>query len=143
MIVRFSVGPKGTPPLRKSQDAAGYDIFSAEDAVIGRGEVTIVDTDLKVEFPRNLVLQVWSRSGLAAKHGVFVLNSPGIIDSDYRGTIKIILTKATFGLYEVKKGDRIAQVGLLPLADAAVFHVDPEDLSDTERGSGGLGSTGT
>lgn len=127
-------------PRYSTPGAAGLDVCAAADARVWGSSPCIVPTGFSVEVPPGFELQVRSRSGLAAKHGVSVLNSPGTIDEDYRGEIMVILTNATARIFEIKKGDRIAQLVLAPVTRASVVEVD--ELSGTDRGDGGLGSTG-
>ena len=124
------------------------DIRAAEDVMLKSGKGTIVSTGLMVAVPYGYELQVRPRSGLALKNGIMVTNSPGTIDSDYRGEIKILLTntkKHTSNFlqdadYTIRRGDRIAQLVLAPVTRAEVVEV--EELDETERGAGGFGSTG-
>lgn len=116
--------------------SAGIDLPASAFAVVTFGNVTIVDTGVLVNMPGNFYAMVCSRSGLAAKHGVMVVNAPGIIDADYKDTIKVILTKVVDDNepFMIAKGDRIAQLVFAPL-------VNPNNGSNIER-QGGLGSTG-
>ena len=137
MLNIFHTGPI---PTRATSGSAGYDLTSAIDAEIHPNSRIIVPTGVFLEIPTNFEGQIRSRSGLAAKHGVFVLNSPGTIDSDYRGEIKVILFNSSLDLFTIKKGDRIAQIVF-----AAVFPARfiPQIMpSTTDRGVGGFGSTG-
>lgn len=129
-------------PTYATEGSAGMDIYSAMDneITISVGAVEMIPTNLSIALEKGFECQVRSRSGLAAKNGVFCLNSPGTIDSDYRGEIRVIL--ANFGKedFVVKSGDRIAQ-----LVIARYEHItwaEKEILSKTIRGSGGFGSTG-
>ena len=101
----------------------------------------IIPTGIYLEIPDGYECQIRSRSGLAAKHGLNVMNSPGTIDSGYRGEIKVILHNHHFQSYDVKKGDRVAQMVFAPVTIAEFVNV--EELTNSERGEGGLGSTGT
>jgi dUTP pyrophosphatase len=101
-----------------------------------------VPTGLALEIPEGFEGQVRPRSGLAAKHGVTVLNSPGTIDSDYRGEVRVLLANLSAEDFAVKNGDRIAQLVIAPLARARLEETDAAGLSVTARGSGGFGSTG-
>jgi dUTP pyrophosphatase len=129
-------------PRYMSAGAAGADVFAAveNDLVLGPGERVLVPTGFALEVPPGFEVQVRPRSGLALKHGVTLLNSPGTIDSDYRGPVGVILVNLGREPYTVKRGDRIAQLILAPVA-RAVFYED-EALSVSERGSAGFGSTG-
>ena len=127
-------------PERKNSGDAGMDICSNEDKSIRAFSTAVIDTGLYAIIPYGYEGQVRSRSGLAAKYGLQVLNSPGTIDSGYRGEIKVIMINHNHYPYEVKKGDRIAQLVIAPVITAKIVEV--EELSDSDRGEGGLGSTG-
>jgi len=154
MIKASRTDPRVALPRYESAGAAGMDLraFLEEDLVIpplGRAKVP---TGLRLEIPEGFEGQVRPRSGLAAKHGVTVLNSPGTIDSDYRGEVAVLLANLGERDFAVKNGDRIAQLVIAPFArasisDASAFADGPESaetggLSVTARGSGGFGSTG-
>jgi dUTP pyrophosphatase len=129
-------------PYYATPGSSGMDVLAAVDdkLCIPAGEFATVPTGLSTEIPGGYEIQVRSRSGLAAKHGVFVLNSPGTVDSDYRGEIKIILMNLGSSEFWVKRGDRIAQLVL-----AGVVKGEPvaaENLEDSKRGQGGFGSSG-
>lgn len=119
---------------------AGFDFSSVEDFRLLPGKIAIVPTGLAFEIPEGYEVQVRSRSGLAAKQGISVLNSPGTLDSGFRGEIKIILFNNSRNIYEFKAGDRIAQ-GVLNEVPKAVF-IPIEELSSSVRGEGGFGSSG-
>lgn len=129
-------------PSYQTTGAAGADICAAEDFTIYSGESRKVPTGFAVEVPEGYELQIRSRSGLAAKDGIFVTNGVGTIDSDYRGEIFVLLTRVQghADAREFKKGDRIAQIVLAPVTQGAFEEV--ELLGESERGVGGLGSTG-
>jgi dUTP pyrophosphatase len=127
-------------PCRQTPGAAGFDLCAAEDATIAAHGFGSVGTGLAVEIPERAEAQVRPRSGLAAKHGIGVLNSPGTIDSDYRGEIKVILFNTSDQDYRVRRGDRIAQLVFSLLADVEL--VETDSLSETDRGPGGFGHTG-
>jgi len=132
---------EGLPlPAYATAGAAGLDIVSAEDVTIAVGGWHPVITGFGVAIPEGFEVQVRPRSGLAFKHGVTVLNSPGTIDSDYRGEIMVILINHGKAPFEIKRGDRIAQLVPAPVQRAAIVEV--VTLSETARGSGGFGSTG-
>lgn len=116
------------------------DVTSADTTMLAPGHRKMISTGFAVECPEGYEVQVRSRSGLAAKHGVFVLNSPGTIDSDYRGEILVILENTGDKFFDIERGDRIAQLVVAPVTQAFVREVD--ELSSTDRGVGGCGSTG-
>lgn len=129
-------------PAYQSEDAAGLDLLAAvEEAMIlpplGRA---LVPTGLAMALPSGYEAQVRPRSGLAAKHGVTVLNSPGTIDADYRGEIKVILINLSDTPFTIGRGERIAQMVIAPVSRARL--VETEALDATIRGEGGFGSTG-
>ena len=127
-------------PSYATEGAAGMDIASADSGMIYAGQHRIFNTGLMFEVPPGHELQIRSRSGLAAKHKIFVLNSPGTLDCDYRGELKIVLMNLSEQGYMVTRGDRIAQAVLCPFIRAEINYV--EELSPTARGDGGFGSTG-
>ncbi len=129
-------------PEYKTSGAAGADLCALLDAplTIPAGSYAMVPTGLFFEIPEGYEVQVRPRSGLAAKNGVTVLNTPGTIDSDYRGEIKIILINLGTSDFTVNSGDRIAQMVVAPVTQATFSLTD--SLSETERGTGGFGSTG-
>jgi len=127
-------------PAYQTKEAAGFDLHSIDDAVINPGERKLIGTGLAFEIEYGYEVQIRPRSGLAFKHGITVLNSPGTIDSDYRGEIKVLLINHGNEPYEIKKGERIAQAVIAPVIQAEIIEVD--ELSDTQRGAGGFGSTG-
>jgi dUTP pyrophosphatase len=131
---------QGIPlPRFMTPGSAGADVCSAEDIEIPAGGHCVVKTGLSFEIPEGYEIQVRSRSGLAAKHGVHVLNSPGTIDSDYKGELCVILASPE-GSFSVKRGDRIAQLVISEVVQGDFYVTD--SLSHSERGSGGFGSTG-
>jgi dUTP pyrophosphatase len=127
-------------PTRATYGAAGFDLYAAHDCFLPREATRIIGTGIALEIPFDMEGQIRSRSGLAADRGIFVLNSPGTIDSDYRGEIKVILRNSGSVPTTISKGDRIAQIIFtkLPLVD--MFEV--KELSITARQLDGLGSTG-
>lgn len=129
-------------PKRGSAMSAGYDLASASrDAIVCvPGDRVVVPTGIKIALPAGYEGQVRSRSGLAAKHGIMVLNSPGTIDADYRGEIKVILQNFGTAPFPINRGDRIAQ---LVIARHERVEFIENVLDETDRGSGGFGSTGT
>ncbi|MDA0339352.1 MAG: dUTP diphosphatase [Proteobacteria bacterium] len=130
-------------PTYQSDGAAGADLCAAipADIEIPSGERAIVGTGIALDIPQGHEAQVRPRSGLAAKHGVTVLNAPGTIDSDYRGEVGVILINHGQDPFVVQRGDRIAQLVIAPIVQASWQEADA--LSETTRGAGGFGSTGT
>jgi len=127
-------------PCRHTTGSAGFDLCAAEDMVIPAHGFGSIGTGLSLELPESTEAQVRPRSGLAAKHGIGILNSPGTIDSDYRGEIRVILFNASDRNYGVRRGDRIAQLVFATLTDVELIETD--SLSETRRGPGGFGHTG-
>ena len=131
-------------PAYQSADAAGLDLLAAvpEGAplILAPGTHAMVPTGLAIALPSGFEAQVRPRSGLAAKHGVTVLNSPGTIDADYRGEISVILINHGPAAFTILRGERIAQMVIAPVVQAQLVPV--KQLSATDRGSGGFGSTG-
>ncbi len=132
---------EGLPlPEYATQGAAGMDVVAAEDLDLMPGQRHAVATGFKVAIPQGYEIQVRPRSGLALKHGITVPNTPGTIDSDYRGELKIIMINHGGQAFPIRRGERIAQ-----LVPAAVTHAEwdeVEELCETARGAGGFGSTG-
>jgi dUTP pyrophosphatase len=139
--VKFKLAPGAVLPHYETEGSSGLDIRANEETIIEPGSWAMVGTGLFPEIEKGFEIQVRSRSGLAAKKGLFVLNSPGTVDSDYRGEIKVILANMGKDNFMIKKGDRIAQIVVCPVIQAQVSKV--EEISDTQRGTGGFGSTGT
>ena len=136
---------EGLPlPAYQTNDAAGLDLMAAvaenEPLTLAPGQYALVPTGLAMALPPGYEAQVRPRSGLAAKHGVTVLNSPGTIDADYRGEIKVILINHGTAPFVIKRGERIAQMVIAPVLQAALVPV--ATVSATDRGAGGFGSTG-
>ena len=132
---------QGLPlPARATEHAAGLDIVAAEDVTLAPGERHAVATGFAIAIPHGYEVQVRPRSGLALKHGITCLNTPGTIDSDYRGEVKVILANLGSAPFEVRRGERIAQLVPAPVLQAE-FREVPE-LGETTRGAGGFGSTG-
>ncbi len=127
-------------PAYATEGAAGMDVVAAEDVVIAPGARHAVATGLALAIPAGFEVQVRPRSGLALKHGITVPNTPGTIDSDYRGELKVILINHGGDDFEVRRGDRVAQLVLAPVTKASWLEVD--ELDETARGEGGFGSTG-
>jgi len=131
---------KASVPVYKTPGAAGCDVEAKEDVVIGAGYSALVSTGLFLEVPEGYECQVRPRSGLALSHGITVLNSPGTIDSDYRGEVKVLLHNTSKLPVRIEAGDRIAQLVFAPVVRAVFYEVD--ELTGTERGLSGFGSTG-
>ena len=127
-------------PRYATEGAAGMDVLSAEDLTLEPGTRHPVATGLSVAIPAGYEIQVRPRSGLALKHGISVPNTPGTIDSDYRGELKVILINHGTEPFAIHRGDRIAQLVLAPVTFAEWNEV--AELDETERGAGGFGSTG-
>lgn len=129
-------------PKRQSRAASGFDLVCAhaEPIVIAPGERALISTGISIEVQEGLEGQVRGRSGLALKHGLMVLNSPGTIDADYRGEIKVILANMSKESFTVSFGMRIAQLVIAPVSLAEAIWVD--SLSESSRGEEGFGSTG-
>lgn len=128
-------------PTYGTDGAAGADLYAVQREVVGVGERVLVKTGIAIELPLGFEAQVRPRSGLALKRGVTVLNTPGTIDSDYRGEIGVILFNTGVSPFIIEPGDRIAQLVIAPVMRAEF--VDAQELSETERAEGGFGSTGT
>lgn len=128
-------------PHYATSGAAGMDVVSAEDVTIQPGARHPVATGLAMAIPHGFEIQVRPRSGLALKHGITVPNTPGTIDSDYRGELKILLINHGPEPFPIARGDRVAQLVLAPVVQARWDEV--ATLDDTARGSGGFGSTGS
>lgn len=136
---------EGLPlPAYQTAEAAGLDLMAAvpesEPMTLAPGQYALVPTGLAIALLPGFEAQVRPRSGLAAKHGVTVLNSPGTIDADYRGEIKVILINHGAAPFVIRRGERIAQMVIAPVVQAALVPV--ATLSETDRGAGGFGSTG-
>jgi len=143
-LLRVKKKDKGVPlPKYETSGSAGLDIraFIASDLAIPPMGRVKIPTGLFLEIPEGYEAQIRPRSGLALKWGVTLMNSPGTIDSDYRGELEVILINTGSESFTVKNGDRIAQMVISPVVRAVISEV--ERLSETERGAGGFGSTGT
>ncbi len=129
-------------PQYATPQSAGLDLQAAveADVAIAPGERALVPTGIAIALPEGFEAQVRPRSGLAARHGVTVLNSPGTIDADYRGEIKVIIANTSNTTFQVERGMRVAQLVVAPVVQADWVAVDT--LPDTDRGDGGFGSTG-
>lgn len=130
-------------PAYETEHAAGMDLRAAvtETLMVNPGERTLVPTGLRIALPEGFEAQVRPRSGLAIKHGISLLNSPGTIDADYRGEIRVILANLGQAPFTIQRGDRIAQLIVAPVTRIE-WELVPE-LTETARGAGGFGSTGS
>ena len=142
-VVRFRRLP-GNPdlplPAYATAGAAGFDLRAAEAATIPSGGRHLMPTGFAVAVPHGWEMQVRPRSGLATKHGVTIVNSPGTVDSDYRGPLMVGLVNLGQEAFTIARGDRIAQAVIAPAPQLALLEAD--DLDETERGERGFGSTG-
>jgi len=129
-------------PSYSTKGSSGLDIRAAvaDEEIIPAGELRLIPTNFSVEIPEGFEIQVRPRSGLAAKHGISILNSPGTIDSDYRGEIKIIMMNFSKEDFKILRGDRIAQLVVSKVYKAELLI--SEELEESLRGSGGFGHTG-
>ncbi len=140
-IKRLPHGEGLALPAYATPGAAGMDVLAAEDVTLAPGARHAVATGFALAIPPGFEVQVRPRSGLALKHGITCLNTPGTIDSDYRGEVKVILANLGQEIFSVSRGERIAQLVPAPVLRATFEEVS--ELSDSERGAGGFGSTGT
>ena len=129
-------------PKYHSEEAAGMDLHACidEPVTLKPLEIKLIPTGFAMELPKGYEGQVRPRSGLACKFGVTVANSPGTIDSDYRGEVKVGLTNNSYNDYTIQPQDRVAQLVIAPVVQMGIVEV--EELSDTERGTGGFGHSG-
>lgn len=139
-LLRLPHGADLPLPHYATAGAAGMDVVSAEDVTIAPGGRHAVATGFAMAIPEGHEVQVRPRSGLALKHGVTCLNTPGTIDADYRGEIKVILANLGSEPFEIRRGERIAQ--LVPAAVTLASMIEVDALDTTDRGEGGFGSTG-
>lgn len=140
LLKRLPHGADLPLPAYATEGAAGMDVVSAEDVDLAPGARHAVATGLSVAIPAGYEIQVRPRSGLALKHGVTVPNTPGTIDSDYRGELKVIMINLGTEVFSIRRGDRVAQLVLAPVTRGTWVEVD--ELDHTARGEGGFGSTG-
>jgi dUTP pyrophosphatase len=143
VVVRFKRVAGGEDvelPSYKTAGAAGMDVRANEERVLNPGETALVATGFSMAVPSGYEAQMRPRSGLAIKHGITLLNTPGTIDADYRGEVKVILSNFGSEPFAVQRGDRIAQMVIAKVERASVQEVDL--LEETERGAGGFGHTG-
>lgn len=135
------LAPGAQLPTRANPGDAGLDLYAAEAARVGPGERAMVGCGIALEVPEGHAALVLPRSGIAARHGIALVNSPGLIDSGYRGEVRVLLLNTDREQpFIVETGARIAQLLLTPFTEAAPVEV--ADLSESERGSGGFGSSG-
>ncbi len=134
------IHPNAIIPKYANEGDAGMDLFSIEEYVIKPGEIILVSTGLKLEIPKGYELQIRPRSGLALKRGITLPNSPGTIDSGYRGELAVILINHGKEDFHIQPGDKIAQAVFNKIETAELEIVD--NLSSSSRGEGGFGSTG-
>ena len=129
-------------PTYKTSGSSGMDLvaYIKNKITINPGKTALISTGIAVAIPKNYEIQIRPRSGLAVKKGISVLNTPGTVDSDYRGEIRIILINLSKKSFVIKSGDRIAQMVLCPVSKAKFK--DVKSLTNTARGKGGFGSTG-
>jgi len=138
--VRIQLLADAPMPAQQTEGAAGFDLAAAESVTIGPGSFVTVGTGIAIEMPAGLEAQVRPRSGLAARHGIGLLNSPGTIDSDYRGEVRVVLFNLGKKRFRISPGDRIAQ---LVFSRPARVRLEPaRRLNKTGRGAGGFGHTG-
>ena len=128
-------------PAYETAGAAGMDLRAAEPVVLKSGARCLMPTGFAIALPDGYEAQVRPRSGLAVKHGITVLNAPGTVDCDYRGEVKVPLINLGDTDFVINRGDRVAQIVIAPVSRARWLVSD--DLEETERGSGGFGSSGT
>ena len=140
LITRLPEGEGLDLPDYQSEGAAGLDVRAAEDRMLQPGETALIPTGFAIAVPIGYEAQLRPRSGLALKNGITLLNSPGTIDSDYRGPVGVILTNLGHEPFFVNRGDRIAQMVIAKVERAAFDLV--ESLDETARGAGGFGSSG-
>ena len=139
-LQRLSHGAGLPLPSYATPGAAGMDVVAAEDLTLSPGQRHAVATGFAIAIPEGYEVQVRPRSGLALKHGITCLNTPGTIDHDYRGEVKVILANLGSEPFDVRRGDRIAQ--LVPAAVQKARFREVAELTKTGRGAGGFGSTG-
>src|SRR5829696_512311 len=142
-VIRLPHGADLPLPEYQSAQAAGLDLLAAvtTDLIIPPGQRAMVPTGIAIALPPGCEAQVRPRSGLAARHGITVLNTPGTVDADYRGEIQVILINLGDAPYVVQRGARIAQLVIAPVLHASLS--ESHELAGSKRGSGGFGSTGT
>jgi len=139
--IKFTrLSPDARVPSKAHPDDAGFDVYASEERTLKAHSYGMIATGISMQLPPMTEAQVRPRSGLAAKHGVTVLNTPGTIDAGYRGEVKVILINHSDNDFTVLPGDRIAQMVIQPVYPAQFIEADT--LEDTDRGEGGFGSSG-
>lgn len=134
------LNPNAKIPTFAHEDDACADLYSDSNFIINPNEIILVSTGIALQINNGWEAQIRPRSGLSYKHGLLILNSPGTIDSGYRGEIKIIIKNTMNKPYEITKGSRIAQIAIRPVPK--ITFLEKDVLDDTKRGDGGFGSTG-
>jgi dUTP pyrophosphatase len=132
------IHPDAVLPTHAYADDAGMDLFACEECVVGPAQKALVATGLKIAIPSGYAGFIWDKSGIAAKHHMKTM--AGVIDAGYRGELKVVITNLGTEPYAVKKGEKIAQIVIQPVAQPEVEEV--AEIGDTERGEGGFGSSG-
>jgi dUTP pyrophosphatase len=141
LAVKIKRIDKGLPlPAYAHTGDAGCDLYSRDEIILKPGERTLIGTGIAIALPIGHAAFIQPRSGLAAKYGITIVNTPGLIDCQYRGEIKVILLNTDKESFTVKRGDKIAQM-VIQKVEEATF-IEAEELEETERGDGGFGSTG-
>lgn len=141
-VIKFiKLNPCAVLPQYKTEGAAGADVVSIENVDIPAGQIRVIDLGFAVSIPKGYEIQVRPRSGLALKHGITILNSPGTIDSDYRGGMKVLLINHSEKDFSIVKGDRIAQLIVNKIEPS--YFIEVTHLDTTNRGEKGFGSTGS
>jgi dUTP pyrophosphatase len=142
LIVEFQrLRPEGRAPEQAHEHDAGFDLFASEPALIGPGQRVSVGTGIAVAIPAGFAGLVLPRSGLAARHGIALVNAPGLVDAGYRGELRVLLLNTDRERdFEIARGDRIAQLLVTPIGTPQF--VEAQALAETARGEGGFGSTG-
>jgi len=138
--IKMMEGCSDLAPAKAHHDDAAFDIRARTDMILPPGETVLVPTGIFMEFPPGYEAQVRPRSGMALKHSLLLVNSPGTIDAGYRGEVGVIMHNLKKMPFKLFRGDRIAQMVICKLPEVTIEHV--EELSDTQRGAGGFGSTG-
>lgn len=136
------ISNKAILPKYATDGSSGFDLYSTINYILEPGDRILIPTDLIMEIPNNFEIQIRPRSGIALKHGVTVLNSPGTLDEDYIGVIGVILINHSKQAFKIEEGDRIAQGVLAKVCDRFKFELVDEIVKETQRGQGGFGSSG-